>query len=157
MVDDIVRRKGYLTLGSRMKRIGELLQAEAQQLMDLHGVPIQANQYPLLASLDENGPLTIGELAETLGVSQPGITRSAGLLAKQGLVSLRQGKEDQRKRIVTLTSQGRRIIEDGRKNIWPQIERCLADIMAGQSGPLLSQLDFLEDAIRGMSFTQRIQ
>jgi DNA-binding MarR family transcriptional regulator len=53
-----------------MRRIGEMLQAEVQQLMELRSVPIQANQYPLLTSLDKNGPLTIGELADALGVSQ---------------------------------------------------------------------------------------
>ncbi len=156
MVDDIVRRKGYLTLGSRMRRIGEKLQAEVQQLMDEQDMPIQANQYPLLTALYENGPLPVGDLAEALGVSQPGVTRNVGQLAKQGIVSVQRGAKDQRKTVVALTDPGRSLVESGQKDVWPKIETCLADILSGQSGPLLEQLDSLEDALKEMSFAHRI-
>lgn len=156
MVEDIVRRKGYLTLGSRMRRIGERLQAEVQQLMDERNVPIQSSQYPLLGALDENGPLAIGDLAEALGVSQPGVTRNAGLLAKQGIVTISRGRKDQRTRIVALTDAGRAVVRDGHERVWPQVQSCLAEILAGQAGSLLDQLDILEDELRAMSFPQRV-
>jgi DNA-binding MarR family transcriptional regulator len=148
MVDDFVRRKGYLTLGSRMRRLGERLQAEVQMLMDDRNVPIQANQYPLLGALEQYGPLLVGDLAETLGVSQPGITRNVAQLSKQGLVTVRQGKDDQRQRVVALTARGRSLVENSRAELWPQVEGWLADIMAGQTGPLLEQLDHLEATIK---------
>ena len=155
MVDDIVRRKGYLTLGSRLRRIGERLQAETQRLMAEHEVPIQASHYPTLAALDENGPLSINELADALGVSQPGVTRSVGLLAKQGIVTVRRGKTDQRTRLVSLTDRGREIVGHGRRIVWPQVEACVAEIVADQSGALLDQLDRLEAALDEASFVQR--
>jgi DNA-binding MarR family transcriptional regulator len=156
MVDDFVRGKGHLTLGSRMKRIGERLQSETQQLMIAQSIPIPASQYPLLASLDEYGPLAIGDLADALGVSQPGITRSVGQLVRQRLVSIRRGKKDQRTKLVALTELGRGLVQNGRRDIWPQIEHCLADILSGRTGTLLEQLDILEDALNESSFSQRI-
>lgn len=156
MVEDIVRRKGHLTLGSRLRRIGEQLQAETQSVMAAHGVPIQASQYPIIAAIDENGPLSIGDLAEALGVSQPGITRSVGQLASQGVVTVRRGRKDQRTRLVDLTDLGWDLVRQGRAEVWPQIESCVASMLAGRSGPLLDQLDHLEDALRQASFTQRI-
>ena len=51
-----------------------------------------------------NGPLLIGELADALGVSQPGVTRNVGLLSKQGVVTVRRGKKDQRTKVVDLTA-----------------------------------------------------
>ena len=156
MIDDIVRSKGYLTLGSRLKRIGERLQAETQQLMNIQNVPILSSQYPLLAALDENGPLAIGDLADALMVSQPGVTRSVGQLAKQRLISLRRGKKDHRTKIATLTARGQALVEEGRREIWPQIEYCLTDILSGHSGSLLEQLDILEDALKEKSFSMRI-
>lgn len=156
MVEDIVRRKGYLTLGSRLRRIGERLQAETQQLMTEHEVPIQANQYPLLLALDENGSLSIGELAAALGVSQPGVTRSVGQLAKQGFVKVRRGSKDQRTRLVELTAPGRETVRHGRLQVWPQIEFCVQQMVDGQSGPLLEQLDRLEEALQAASFKQRV-
>lgn len=156
MVEDIVRSKGYLTLGSRMRRIGERLQGEVQQVMDARQMPIQASHYPLLGALDENGPLTIGELAEALGVSQPGVTRNVGQLAKQGIVAIRRGSKDQRTRIVALTEAGRAVVREGRDVVWPQMKSCLAGILAGRTGNLLDQLDILEDELLAMSLMQRI-
>ena len=156
MVEDIVRGKGYLTLGSRMKRIGERLQGEVQQLIDGRGVSIQAGHYPLLACLDENGPLAIGDLAEALGVSQPGVTRTVGQLARQKVVAVRRGRQDQRTKLVELTAGGRALVDEGRREIWPEIVSCLTEIMEGRSGDLLAQLDALEDGLKAKSFAVRV-
>ncbi len=156
MTNDIVRKKGYLTLGSRLKRIGERLQADVQHLLNQRDIPIQSGQYPLLVTLEEVGPLAVGDLAIALGVSQPGITRSVGQLARQNLVTIQRGKEDQRTKTVALTKQGQTIVTDGRNHIWPHIETSLGEILSGQSGTLIEQLNMLEDALDESSLPQRI-
>ncbi len=85
-MEDIVRTLGYLCLGTRLKRIGEQVQADTQRIMEQRGVTLQAGQYPLLAAIDRLGPLSIGELAEALGVTQPRI--SALMRGKIGMFSL---------------------------------------------------------------------
>jgi hypothetical protein len=52
--EDIVRSFGFLTLGSRLKRIGERLQADTQRIMDDMELALQASQYPFLASVDRH-------------------------------------------------------------------------------------------------------
>lgn len=98
MVEDVVRNFGFLPLGTRLKRIGERLQADTQTIMDEMGVDLQASQYPFLAALDRLGPLTIGELAEAVGITQPGATRVVSQLIELGLVKARQAADDQRRR-----------------------------------------------------------
>lgn len=156
MVEDFVRGKGYLTLGTRFKRIGDRLQADVQQLIDAAGLAVQTGQYPLLAALDEMGPMTIGDLAAALGVRQPGVTRSVGQLAKQGVVTVRRGSRDQRKRRVEITAKGRTLVADGRQTIWPLIQAHLADICADTDGPLLDQLDALETRLQEKSLYSRV-
>ena len=46
MVEDVVRAFGFLCLGSRLKRIGERLQADTQRIMDEMDVPLQASHTP---------------------------------------------------------------------------------------------------------------
>ncbi|WP_291836339.1 MarR family transcriptional regulator [Limimaricola sp.] len=155
MIDDFVRRKGYLTLGTRLRRIGERLQAETRSVMADHGVPLQGNHYPVIAALDEHGPMTIGALAEVLGVSQPGVTRLVGQLAKLGMVRSRTGKDDARQKIVALTPAGQARVDEGRAEVWPLIQACVAEMLDGQRGPLLMQLDHLEDEIARRPFLAR--
>jgi len=156
MINDIVRQKGHLTLGSRLKRIGERLQADVQHLLNQRDIPIQSGQYPLLVALAEHGPLAVGDIATALGVSQPGITRSVIQLAKQNLVTIQRGKEDRRTKTVALTPAGQTVVSVGRVHIWPQIEASLGDILSGNTGSLIEQLDILEDALDQSSLPQRI-
>lgn len=147
MVEDIVRAFGFLTLGSRLKRVGERLQADTQRIMDDMDVPLQASQYPFLAALDRLGPLTIGELADAVGITQPGATRSLAHLIKLGLVKARQAPDDQRRKIVTLTRKGQLLVDAAKRKVWPRIENAVTDLCGNLSGPLLKQLAAIEDGL----------
>lgn len=156
MVEDVVRTLGFLTLGTRLKRIGERLQADATRITNAHGVTLQASQYPFLNALDRVGPLTIGELAEAVGITQPGATRSVGQLAKLGMVNARPGRNDQRQRIISLTAKGRRQVDVGKREVWPEIGAAVADLCGGLSGSLLDQLTALEDGLAERPLHERI-
>jgi DNA-binding MarR family transcriptional regulator len=147
MAEDVVRSFGLLTLGSRMRRIGERLQADTQRILDELEVPVQPSQYPFLAALDREGPLTIGELAEAVGMTQPGVTRAIALLSELGLVKAKQEAEDQRRRIVSLTRDGERVVATAKRAVWPRIERAVADLCDGFAAPLLRNLALIEDRL----------
>ena len=156
-MEDIIRSLGYLTLGSRLKRIGEQLQADTQRMLDGLEVPVQSSQYPLLAALDRLGPLPVGELAQSLGITQPGVTRSVALLAELGLVEVIQSDGDQRRRMVSLTKNGQRLVDKAKRDVWPRIENAVADLCKGLAGPLLEQLSAIEDGLAAVSLDRRVE
>ncbi|MCB1503296.1 MAG: MarR family transcriptional regulator [Bauldia sp.] len=155
MVEDIVRAFGNLTLGSRMRRIGERLQADTQRIMDEMGVPLQASQYPLLAALDRHGAVPIGELAAAVGITQPGATRSVGQLARIGMVRAAPAPGDQRQRIVSLTRKGEEQVAFAKAHVWPRVEAAVADLCDGLSGPLLDQLAAIEEGLADLPLDRR--
>ena len=147
MVQDIVRELGYLTLGSRLKRIGERLQGQAQALLEESGIGVPSSYFPVLAALDRLGPLSVGELAEAVGVSQPAVTRVLDKLESEGLVKSNPPARDRRVRPIALTRTGGKLVSRAKQSVWPKIEAAVADACAGATGPLLSQLAALEDAL----------
>lgn len=147
MTEDVVRAFGFLTLGTRFKRLGDRLQADTQRIMDGYGLPIQVSQFPLLAAIDRLERVSIGELAAAVGVTQPGVTRVVGQLERIGLVASEPGTKDQRQKIVFLTEAGRDIIERSRRDIWPRVEAAVADLCGELTGPLLDQLAAIEDGL----------
>jgi len=155
LTEDIVRAFGYLCLGSRFRRIGERLQADTQHIIDDMGVTIQAGQYPFLAALDRTSPLTIGELAEAVGITQPGATRTLTQLVDLGLVEMRASDEDQRRKLVSLTSAGRDLVKFSKQQVWPEIEAAVRDLCGDLSGPLLEQLASIEDGIAAIPLLRR--
>jgi len=155
MVEDVVRRLGHLTLGTRLKRLGERMQSQTQRILDAHELPIQAAQFPFLAAVDRLGPLTVGELAEAVGMTQPGATRALAQLAEEGFVEITSASDDQRRKRVTLTRQGKRLVEVGKRDVWPVIEAAVKDACRKLSGSLLEQLAALEDGIAAQPLDRR--
>lgn len=157
MTEDVVKQLGHLSLGTRLKRMGELLQTQTQVVLAAHGFHQPAAHFPLLAALDRLGALSVGELSQAVGVSQPVITRSLRGLQADGLVQSSTSAEDRRVRRVSLSRKGQGLVQRARGKAWPAIEAAVAQACAGLKGDLLAQLDALEDALVEKPLHLRLQ
>jgi DNA-binding MarR family transcriptional regulator/L-amino acid N-acyltransferase YncA len=145
MATDILRDLGPIFLGSRLKRLAERMQSGAARMIAEEGLPLQPAQMPLLAALDR-GPLTVGQLVEAVGSSQPGVTRAVGQLVALGLVESVRGA-DQRQRTLSLTAAGEAAMARVKLLIWPRVGPAVTEMLAGLSGPLLDQIGSIEAAL----------
>lgn len=155
--EDLVRRFGHLTLGTRLKRIGERLQGDVTRLSERLGLNISAAHYPLLAVLARSGPTSIGGLADAVGVRQPAITRSVLQLTAAGLVETAVEPTDQRVRTVRLTAAGRDLVARAERLLWPAVDEAVRRLCATLDGPLLAQLGALEDALSAEPLDRRAE
>jgi len=147
MSQDVVKDLGYLTLGTRLKRLGERLQGQTQVLLEHAGVDLPASHFPVLAALERLGVMNVGELTEAVGISQPGVTRMLDKLEADGLVCSTQLVDDRRVRTIALTRSGHQLISRSKRTVWPMIEAAVADACAGPALPLLAALAALEQAL----------
>jgi DNA-binding MarR family transcriptional regulator len=147
MTEDVVRHLGYLTLGTRLKRLGERMQADVQRILAANEVGVPVAQFPFLAAIDRLGPLTIGELARAVGVTQPGVTRAVEQLVAAELLVDQPSESDQRRRTVALTAQGKRLVGHAKRTVWPEIEHAVRELCHGLPGSLLDQLEAIEDGL----------
>lgn len=155
MVEDVVKELGYLTLGTRLKRLGERLQAQTQVLLEQANLEVPASHFPLLGALDKLGALSVGELTEALGISQPGVTRMLDKLATEGLVQSVQSEDDRRVRTIALSKSGRQVVTRAKRMAWPVIEAAVADACTGGARPLLAVLAALETSLAAAPLNAR--
>ena len=155
MVNDVVRELGHLTLGTRLKRLGERLQAQTQVLLEGAGIGLPASHFPILAGLDRLGQLNVGEIAEAVGMSQPGVTRMLDKLQSDGWVQSAIAPEDKRVRTVKLTAAGEKLVASSKRTVWPLIESAVASACEGQGESLLPALAALEDSLLNASLSAR--
>jgi DNA-binding MarR family transcriptional regulator len=153
---DVVRILGHLALGTRLKRIGDRLQAQTQVILDDAGVPVPASHLPALLALNERGALTIGDLSRALGVTQPGVTRMTATLEALGLVRSGAAEDDGRARVVALTPAGRQLLVRLRRRTFPVVEAAVREACDDDSGRFLAQLAQLEDALEQMPLAVRV-
>ena len=152
---DIVKELGFLALGTRFKRMGESLQAQAQVLLASNGMDMPAGHFPLLAALDRLGPLSVSELSQAVGVSQPVVSRSLLGLGANGLVESTPVAADRRVRCIRLSRKGRELVRHAKRAVWPVIEAAVAQACKPLKGSLLDQLSALEAALEQTPLQQR--
>lgn len=145
MTTDLLRDLGPAYLGSRLKRLGERMQAGAAQLTLAAGLPMQPSHMSLLTALDGH-VMTIGALAEAVGASQPGITRGVRQLVKLGLVRSQPGA-DQRKRSISLTPAGVNALARARLHVIPAVEDAVHALMDDKIGAFMAQIDRIETTL----------
>ncbi|PKB24982.1 DNA-binding MarR family transcriptional regulator [Novosphingobium kunmingense] len=151
---DVVSQMGIAFLGTRLKRLGERMQAGAAAVIADAGLPIQPGHMGVLAAL-RDGPLPVGQLADRLGTSQPGVTRTVGQLVKLGMVEATAGA-DLRERRIALTPSGKAAARRAENDIWPRVGRAAESLFAhGEAEAFLAQLDRLEAGLAKATIAAR--
>jgi DNA-binding MarR family transcriptional regulator/N-acetylglutamate synthase-like GNAT family acetyltransferase len=154
---DILADLGHLFLGSRLKRLAERMQADAGRVIRDAGLPIQPAHFPMLAAIDRYGPLTIGDAAEALGVSQPAVTRTAAALVELDLLRADRGDADQRQRTLALTVAGEALMVRARTKVGPAVDAAAADLCSGPLDGFLRQVALMERALDHQSLEARVK
>lgn len=155
MAEDIITQLGPLMLGSRLKRLGERLQADTARFIEQAGLGVQPSQYPILAALDQSGPMTVNELVEVTAVSQPGVTRNLARLVADGIVDADRLHKDQRHKTIALTAAGVALVERSKREVWPYIREAVVELCQDISGTLLEQLAGVEDGLAAKPLDKR--
>ena len=145
MTPDTLQDLGPVFLGSRLKRLGERLQAGAARILADAGLAVQPTHMPLLAAL-EHAPLTIGQLVHAVGASQPGVTRGVAQLVELDLVRTETGS-DQRQRTISLTPAGDAVMARARLLVWPRVEDAVDILCGGETEAFLAQITAVEAAL----------
>ena len=152
---DLLVDLGHLFLGSRLKRLAERLQADAAKVHRALGVDAQPAELALMAALDRYGPMTTSAAVETLGVSQPAVSRTAAGLVERGLLASDAEDADLRQRTMKLTRSGRALLAKAKVSAWPAITEAVGTLCAPLEGTLLEQIAGLERQLEERPLEER--
>lgn len=115
------------------------------QMDDLRELGLSVSKMRALTSLAVKGPLTINELCVHSVVEQPTMSRTVDAMEQEGLVKREVSEEDQRVRMVSLTTEGREMFE----RFWPAMDRTsdtLSEVLSPDEKLLM--LDMLKRIMR---------
>jgi len=98
---------GKMALGSRLRRLSELVTEDASKIYDLYEVELKPKWFPVfyyLSQNKENKPITT--IANEIGQSHPSVIKIVREMSKNGLVVEKKDQLDKRKNKVELTKKG---------------------------------------------------
>nr|WP_298895272.1 MarR family winged helix-turn-helix transcriptional regulator [uncultured Altererythrobacter sp.] len=121
-----------------LRRAARIASRQYDQALAPIGINVQ--QFTALVTLNELGPTTVTQLAQSLELERTAATRNLAVMEKAGLIKRREG-EDRRERVVEITAEGRKRLNNARP-MWRNAQRDLIDKMGEPiADSLLQKLD----------------
>ncbi len=146
---------GILGLGSRLKRLSELLFRQLDDVYKLEKIHFHARNFPLLQLLNENESMSVTELADVLGQTHPAISQMSKKLQQKGWVYHHVDDSDERRRLLSITPSGYELL-DKLMPIWKDMQVVLGRMMTTSGGNMMSNLDLLERQLNQSTLTDRM-
>lgn len=156
MIPDTLADLGVTFLGSRMKRLADRLQTDAAATLQAMNLPIQPAQQQFLAVLRQQGPQTVGGIAQHLRISQPTATRAVQALVEQGLIDASREGRDQRQKLLALSPAGKALMDRLERELWPRCEAAAVSLCGGRHAALLREITLIEAELDRRSLVDRI-
>jgi DNA-binding MarR family transcriptional regulator len=128
----------------RISRLAQLLQAELEPVFEAHDV--NGGEFDVLASLRRAGKpyrLTPTELSNALMVTSGGMTKRLTALEGRGLIRREPDPNDGRSTSVTLTREGKRLVEAILPEHIANEERLLSELSNKERAELAGLLETL--------------
>ncbi|MFG1804914.1 MarR family winged helix-turn-helix transcriptional regulator [Streptomyces sp. NPDC049040] len=112
---------------------------------DARGDGLRGYHYRLLAGLDQWGPASQADLGRDTGIDRSDVTAALAELESRGLVERRVDPGHKRRKIVTITPQGRDVLVDLDSMVDQAQEAVLAPLTAAQRRQFIGLMSKLLD------------
>ncbi len=144
---------GYLSTGSRIRRIYEKLQVEGDQIYNELGIQFKSSWFPIFQSLLIENQQSITSLTERIAFTNITVKNIVRDLESSGLVTIYPNPNDKRSKIVSLTSEGQ---ESGKKlnPIWETFSKVLNELF-NINGNFLDSLGRIDQALQKEPLSDR--
>jgi|GEM_PF-189651 len=150
---NVINEIGVLALSTRLQRLSEQLRKDGAAIYELFGIDFEPKWFPVIYTLHRKKMLSVVELANEIGYTHPSTITLLKELEKLGLIKSKKDRQDERKRLILLTTKGETLVAN-MGPVWNVIGTALAEI-ANNENNLLKAIEEAEEKIAGQSFLQR--
>jgi DNA-binding MarR family transcriptional regulator len=103
-------------LGTQLRHLIDLLDGAVGAAYEEAGLDYRPRYTPVMRALMQGEARTIGQIAESAGITQPAATQTIALMLKAGLIVSQPGALDGRQKMISLSAQGQALL--------PQLQQC---------------------------------
>ncbi len=152
---DLIQQLGPLAFASRLKRLAEQLQKDVSQLYQELAVEFEARWFPVVFYLKDRSEVPLTTVAIDLGLTHPAVNQVAGDLTKKGLLESTRDKEDERRRLLSLTEKGKKTVQI-LEPVWVEIAQATKELINESGCDLLSALAKMEQSLNDRPMHDRL-
>ncbi|HYK77572.1 MAG TPA: MarR family transcriptional regulator [Daejeonella sp.] len=108
---NLVQELAELALATRLKRLSERLSQDISKIYKELNVDFEAKWYLILELLKREKVLGITEISDSLQLSHPAVVQFVDQLLKRQLIIAFTDKKDARRRLVSLSPEGKKLLQ----------------------------------------------
>ncbi len=153
---DLLQTLGEIGLGSRLKRISDLLMKETQLLYKSQNIDFDPYLFPAFNTIIKLKKTTNTEIRDLLHITQPAVTQSLNKLFKNEWITLKIDEQDKRKKWITLSSKGEALYSV-LQPLWNILDKTVKQYTVFPADSLLEHLNYFEEKIKNGDFMKTIQ
>src|SRR5215467_12427565 len=102
---DFLKDLGSIAVVTRLKRISDTMLHDGRRMYKELGMDIEPNWFAIFKLLERHGSLGVTEIADRLGLAHPSIISIVNKMIKAGYLNESKAVDDNRKRLLTLTTK----------------------------------------------------
>ncbi|MNJ87583.1 MarR family protein [compost metagenome] len=155
MAQNIINELGALAIGSRMRRLYDVLSKDAGRIYQDHELQFEIKYFSLFYIISKRKQIGIMDIAEELSLTHPAIIHLAKELEKKGYIESVSAPGDSRKRMLQLSAKGKKSLPEF-KRVWEKIN-ALNEQLFVQQHQLLQTLEAIEKTLEETSYYKRFQ
>jgi DNA-binding MarR family transcriptional regulator/predicted GNAT family acetyltransferase len=104
---DFYNKVGKKAIGSRLRGLSDMITNDAAKVYQMYGIDMQPRWWPVFYMLTESEENSITAIAREIGQTHASVSQVVREMVRNGFVTERKDKDDQRKNFVSLTDKGK--------------------------------------------------
>ncbi|TDW48076.1 MarR family transcriptional regulator with acetyltransferase activity [Flavobacterium sp. 270] len=152
---EFFNKVGKAALGSRMRLMTAAITDDASKIYEMYGVDLAPKWFPVFYTLSEERELTITEIANEIGHSQPSVSKIIREMISAGIVEESLKTDDKRKNNVVLTEKGISLSQKMKQQLI-DIEVAMDDLISESKHNLWAALEEWEFLLQQKSIFKRV-
>lgn len=153
-ISDYSRTVGGAALAARLRRLSERLDRDSGRIYATRDVRFEQRWYGLLNQLILNGPMSIGDIAQTLRITHVSVSQASRSLEAAGIVRSEPSASDARRRELMLTTKGDELVKQ-LGPVWDALN-IVGEELNAEAGDIVRLLDRLDEALARKSLFDRV-
>lgn len=152
------QQSGVLFFGSRLRRLSEGFLADVNLVYKKHQIRFEAAWFPVFYMLSKQESLSIRAISDELEVSHSAASQLISKLQEKGLLKITNDKHDGRKKMVTLSPKGQKLLQQIIP-IWTAMQKAMEELLAASDNTcrLMQAITETERALKSASLYNRIE
>lgn len=149
-------KTGKMALGSRLRRLSELITEDAGRIYSAYGVDFQPRWFPVFYVLLEGESMSVTAIAAAIGHSHVSVSQIVKEMVKKGYVTEKRDRKDGRKTLVSLSKAGREV-SDRVQDQFRDVNQAIEKASASTAHDLWKAIEAWEVLLGEKSLLERVQ